>query len=399
LSYKFILVVVAAVLLQSGCQGPTKAQSAGPPPPVPVTFAIATQEAVPVELHTIGTVEASAVIQVKPQVAGELTKADFVEGAMVNQGDLLFEIDKRPYIDAQRQAEAGLAKDQALLEQAGANLAHDTAQAKYADADAERYGQLAKEGIVSHSQNEQSRSNADAMRASIRADQAAMQSARAAIANDEAAIDRAKLDVGYCDVRSPIAGRAGNLLIQAGNLVKANGDNAVVVVNQVTPIWVSFAIPEQHLDAIRHNSAARRLAVEVSPRDNAAQKIRGVLSVIDNTVDTNSGTIHLKASFDNQSRVLWPGQFVDVAMVLDTQRDAILIPSEAVQAGQNGQMVYVIKPDKTVEARMVTVGQVHAGKIVVEKGIAAGESVVTDGQLRLFPGAKIQPVVASKLNS
>jgi multidrug efflux system membrane fusion protein len=237
------------------------------------------------------------------------------------------------------------------------------------------------------------------MRASIRADQAAMQSARAAIANDEAAIDRAKLDVGYCDVRSPIAGRAGNLLIQAGNLVKANGDNAVVVVNQVTPIWVSFAIPEQHLDAIRHNSAARRLAVEVSPRDNAAQKIRGVLSVIDNTVDTNSGTIHLKASFDNQSRVLWPGQFVDVAMVLDTQRDAILIPSEAVQAGQNGQMVYVIKPDKTVEARMVTVGQVHAGKIVVEKGIAAGESVVTDGQLRLFPGAKIQPVVASKLNS
>jgi len=352
-----------------------------------------------VELHTIGTVEASAVIQVKPQVAGELTKADFVEGAMVNQGDLLFEIDKRPYIDAQRQAEAGLAKDQALLEQAGANLAHDTAQAKYADADAERYGQLAKEGIVSHSQNEQSRSNADAMRASIRADQAAMQSARAAIANDEAAIDRAKLDVGYCDVRSPIAGRAGNLLIQAGNLVKANGDNAVVVVNQVTPIWVSFAIPEQHLDAIRHNSAARRLAVEVSPRDNAAQKIRGVLSVIDNTVDTNSGTIHLKASFDNQSRVLWPGQFVDVAMVLDTQRDAILIPSEAVQAGQNGQMVYVIKPDKTVEARMVTVGQVHAGKIVVEKGIAAGESVVTDGQLRLFPGAKIQPVVASKLNS
>ena len=351
------------------------------------------------ELHAIGTVEASAVIQVKPQVAGELTKADFVEGAMVNKGDLLFEIDKRPYIDAQRQAEAALAKDQALLEQSEANLAHDTAQAKYAEADAERFGQLAKEGIVSHSQNEQSRSNADALRASIRADQAGIQSAQAAIANDEAAIDRAKLDVGYCDVRSPITGRAGNLLIQAGNLVKANGDNAVVVVNQVTPIWVSFAIPEQHLDAIRHNSASRRLMVEVSPRDNPSQKSRGVLSVIDNTVDTTSGTIHLKASFDNQSRDLWPGQFVDVSMVLDTQRDAILIPSEAVQAGQNGQMVYIIKADKTVEPRMVTVGQVHGGKIVVDKGIAAGESVVTDGQLRLFPGAKIQPVAASKLNS
>jgi multidrug efflux system membrane fusion protein len=364
-----------------------------------VTFAVATQEAVPVELHAIGTVEASSVIQVKPQVAGELTKADFVEGSMVNKGDLLFEIDKRPYIDAQRQAEANLAKDTALLQQAEANLAHDTAQAKYAEADAERFGQLAKEGIVSHSQNEQYRSNSDALRASIRADQAAMESARAAIANDEAAIDRAKLDVDYCDVRSPITGRAGNLLIQAGNLVKANGDNAVVVVNQVTPIWVSFAVPEQHLDAIRHNSASRKLAVDVSLRDNPSQKARGVLAVIDNTVDTNSGTIHLKATFDNQSRALWPGQFVDVSIVLDTQKDAILVPSEAVQAGQNGQMIYVIKPDKTVEARMVTVGQTHAGKVVVEKGIAAGESVVTDGQLRLFPGAKIQPVAAGKLNS
>lgn len=366
---------------------------------MPVTFAVATQEAVPVELHAIGTVEASSVIQVKPQVAGELTKADFVEGSMVNKGDLLFEIDKRPYIDAQRQAEALLARDTALLQQAEANQAHDTAQAKYAEADAERFGQLAKEGIVSHSQNEQYRSNSDALHASIRADQAAMESARAAIANDEAAIDRAKLDVDYCDVRSPITGRAGNLLIQAGNLVKANGDNAVVVVNQVTPIWVSFAIPEQHLDAIRHNSASRKLAVDVSLRDNPSQKARGVLAVIDNTVDANSGTIHLKATFDNQSRALWPGQFVDVSIILDTQRDAILVPSEAVQAGQNGQMIYVIKADKTVEARMVTVGQTHAGKVVVEKGIAVGESVVTDGQLRLFPGAKIQPVAAGKLNT
>lgn len=394
-----LIAVLAATLMHSACHGPTKAQSAGPPPPVPVTVAVATQEAVPVELHAIGTVEASAVIQVKPQVAGELMKADFVEGAMVNKGDLLFEIDKRPYIDAQRQAEAALAKDTALLQQAEANLAHDTAQAKYAEADAERYGQLAKEGIVSHSQNEQFRSNADALRASIRADQAAMDSARAAIANDEAAIDRAQLDVGYCDVRSPVDGRAGNLLIQAGNLVKANGDNAVVVINQVTPIWVSFAIPEQHLDAIRHNSAARRLAVDVSLRDNPAQKARGVLSVIDNTVDSNSGTIHLKAAFDNQSRALWPGEFVDVSMILDTQRDAILIPSEAIQAGQNGQMVYVIKADKTVEPRMVTVGQVHAGKVVVEKGIAAGETVVTDGQLRLYPGARIQAVAANKVSS
>ncbi len=218
------------------------------------------------ELHAIGTVEASSVIQVKPQVAGELTKAHFVEGAMVNKGDLLFEIDKRPYIDAQRQAEASLAKDTALLQQAEANLAHDTAQAKYAEADAERFGQLAKEGIVSHSQNEQYRSNSDALHASIRADQAAIESARAAIANDEAAIDRAKLDVDYCDVRSPITGRAGNLLIQAGNLVKANGDNAVVVVNQVTPIWVSFAIPR--VNDVRR-SFPGRCGLLLSPGSNA----------------------------------------------------------------------------------------------------------------------------------
>ena len=393
------LAFFASLVLVSSCKAPAKAQFAGPPPPVPVSVAVATEEAVPVELHAIGTVEASAVIQVKPQVQGELTKAYFTEGAMVNQGDLLFEIDKREYIDAQRQAEAALARDTALLAQSEANLAHDTAQSKYADADAERYAQLVKEGIVSHSQNEQFRSNAEALRQSMRADQAAIDSARAAMASDQAAIDRARLDVTFCEVRSPVTGRAGNLLIHAGNLVKANGDNAVVVINQVTPIWVSFAVPEQHLEAIRQNSAMRKLTVQVTPQENSGRSVRGTLSVIDNTVDTNSGTIHLKATFDNEARLLWPGQFVNVSMTLDTQKNAILVPSEAVQAGQQGQMVYVIKPDQTVEPRPVKVGPAHAGKVVVEQGVAAGETVVTDGQLRLYPGARIQPVPASKIDN
>jgi len=388
-----------ALLPLESCKGPAQVQSAGPPPAVPVSVAQATEESVPVEIHAIGTVEASAVIQVKPQVAGELTKVHFVEGGYVNQGDLLFEIDERQYQDAFRQAEAAVARDSAQLNQAQANLARDIAQSKNADADAGRYEQLVKEGVVARSQSDQFRTTADALRESTRADQAAIESARASLESDRAAVDRAKLDLTFCQVRSPVSGRAGNLLVHAGNLVKANGDNAVVVVNQVMPIWVSFAVPEQQLAVIRQNSASRKLAVDVSPRDNPGQIIRGFLIVIDNTVDTNSGTIHLKATFDNQDRVLWPGQFVNVSLTLDTTNNATLVPSEAVQAGQRGQMIYVVKSDQTVEPRPVTVGAVHGNKVIIEKGIAPGETVVTDGQLRLSPGAPVKPVPASKVDS
>jgi multidrug efflux system membrane fusion protein len=387
------------VLSLAGCNRPTEAHSAGPPPAVPVTVAVATQESVPVELHAIGTVEASAVIQVKSQVAGELTKVHFAEGGYVNQGDLLFEIDQRPYEDALQQAEGAVARDIAQLSQAQANLARDIAQSKNADSDAARYDQLVKERIAPKSQSDQYRTTAEALKESTRADQAAIESARAALESDRAAVDRAKLDLSFCQVRSPVAGRAGNLLIHAGNLVKANGDNAVVVINQVTPIWVSFAVPEQHLAAIRRNSDSRKLAVDVSPRDNPAERIRGFLSVIDNTVDTASGTIHLKATFDNADRVLWPGQFVNVLLVLDTTNNATLVPSEAVQAGQRGQMIYVVKPDQTVDPRPVTVGAVHGNKVIIEKGVAPGETVVTDGQLLLSPGARVKTVAASKVDS
>ena len=391
------LFVLLPVL--ESCKGPTEAHSAGPPPSVPVTVAVATQESVPVELHAIGTVEASAVIQVKSQVAGELIKVEFVEGGYVNRGDLLFEIDPRPYEDALRQAEAAASRDNAQLNQAKANLGRDVAQLKNADSDAVRYEQLVKEGVAPRSQSDQFRTTADALRESTRADQAAIESAQAALESDRAAVDRAKLDLTFCQVRSPVAGRAGNLLVHAGNLVKANGDNAVVVVNQVTPIWVSFAIPEQQLAAIRRNSDSRKLPVEVSPRDNPGQRTRGFLSVIDNTVDSASGTIHLKATFDNLDRVLWPGQFVNVLLVLDTTNNATLVPSEAVQAGQRGQMIYVVKPDQTVDPRPVSVGAVHGNKVIIEKGISPGETVVTDGQLMLSPGAHVRTVAASKVDS
>ena len=391
------ILLPALLLLLAGCQV-SKNQAAGPPPPVPVSVAAATEESVPNQVHAVGTVEASSVIQVKSQVPGALMRVAFTEGAEVKEGDLLFEIDARPYQEAVRQAEANLARDTAQWHQAEANLAKDVAQSKSLEADASRYAQLAKEGIVARAQNEQSQAAADTNQAAIQADRAAIESARASVDSDRAAVDRAKLDLSYCQIHSPVTGRTGNLLVHAGNLVAANTDS-LVVIHKLDPIWVSFGVPEENLTAIRRSSASRKLPVEVSPQDSAGQTIRGELSVIDNTVDTKTGTIHLKATFNNEKRVLWPGEFVNVSLTLDTQGRAVVVPAEAVQPGQQGQMVYVVKADQTVEPRTVTAGATHAGRVVIEKGVASGEQVVTDGQLRLFPGAHIQAVPASKVDS
>lgn len=366
---------------------------------MPVTTAVATQESVPNDIRVIGNVEASAVIQVKSQVAGELTRVHFAEGAFVNKGDLLFEIDPRPYQDSLRQAEAAVARDSAQLRQAEANLAREKAQSENAEADALRYAQLVKEGVVSRTQYEQFRTSASALQESIRADQAAIESARASLQGDLAAGDRAKLELGFCQVRSPVSGRAGNLLINPGNLIKANGDNPVVVINQVTPIFVSFGVPEQHLEAIRRNSAAQKLLVQITPQGSSSATVQGVLSVVDNTIDRTTGTIRLKATFANNQRLLWPGQFVSVVLTLDTRRNATVVPAEAIQAGQKGSMIYVVKQDHTVEPRIVTAGESRDGKVTVEKGVMPGETVVTDGQLKLFPGARIQAVPATKTDS
>ncbi len=213
-----------------------------------------------------------------------------------------------------------------------------------------------------------------------------------------AAVDAAKLNLSYCEIRSPISGRAGNLLVQAGNLVKVN-DVALVVINQISPIFVSFGVPQEYLGAIRANSATHKLRVHVSFQNDPSKTADGDLTVIDNTVDTTTGTIKLKATFSNENHLLWPGQFVNAMLTLDTQKNAVVVPSEAIQAGQRGQFIYVVKPDQTVESRDVTVGQTLGRKAIIDKGIAAGDTVVTDGQLRLFPGARIQPVPASRVDS
>jgi multidrug efflux system membrane fusion protein len=360
----------------------------GAPPPTPVSVAPAVEEAVPIQVKAFGTVEPFASVDVKSQVAGPLLSVRFAEGSHVNKGDLLFEIDPRPFQEALRAAEAAVTKDQAQLKLAEANLARDEANQRNVNADAERYAQLAREGIATRMQQDQIRTSADMARESVRADQAAIESIRATLDADRAAVEKAKLDLSYCQIKAPISGRAGNLLVHAGNLVKVN-DVALVVINQISPIFVTFGVPERQLNMITAGASKRKLAVEASFADSL-DKVYGALSVVDNKVDPNTGTIRLKATFDNKQNALWPGRFVNVVMTLGRQT-AITIPAESVQAGQQGPFVYVVKTDKTVEPRPVNAGVTVNGKVIIEKGVTAGETVVTDGQSRLYPGATIQP--------
>jgi len=392
-----LVVLIAAILTGCGSDKPVQA-GAGGPPATPVSVVTAVREVLPVEVHAVGTVEPYRTVQVKSQIAGELVGVRFTEGGVIQQGDLLFEIDPRPYQDALRQAEAAVAKDEALLLQAQANLGRDKAQLKTAQADAGRYEELLKQGITARNQYDQVRSTFEAQGESVRADQAAIESARASVDSDRAAIERAKLDLSYCAIHSPINGRAGNLLVHAGNYVKANGDTTLVVINQIEPVFVSFGVPEQYLSEIRARSAGAKLPVEATLKDDPARRVRGSLTVIDNTVDATTGTIKLKAVFANAGRLLWPGQFVNAVLRLSAA-EATVVPAEAVQAGQQGQFVYVVKKDQTVEPRLVAAGRTVDGKVVLEKGVQPGETVVTDGQLRLYPGARIQAVPAAKIDS
>jgi multidrug efflux system membrane fusion protein len=396
---KRITVIVSALclLFLGGCKTAQPAKGPVAMPIVPVSVARATQEPVPTELRVVGTVEASAIVQIKSQISGQLLRVSFTEGQNVAKGDLLFEIDPRPYEEALRQAEANVARDRAQISQMEATLARDAAQAKFNQSDAERYAELAKAGVVSRSQSDQAKTSADVARESARATQAGIASAKATLDSDVSAVGTAKLNLEYCQIRSPLSGRTGNLLVHDGNLVKAN-DVPLVVIHRVSPIFVNFNVPEQHLAAIRRLNANHQLAVRVFTQDDAARGSFGTLSVIDNTVDTATGTIHLKATFENRDGVLWPGQFVTSVLTLDTIQGATLVPAEAVQAGQQGQFIYVVGADSKVAIRVVTPGRAFGKKMVIEKGIAPGETVVTDGQLRLFPGAQVKLVDPAKLD-
>jgi len=355
---------------------------------VPVTVAKAVQKNVPVEIQVIGNVEAFSTISVKAQVTGQLNHVNFQEGDYVKKGDRLFNIDRRPLEAALSQAKANLARDQATLGQAQANLARDTAQAKYAEAQSARYTQLFQNGIISKDQSEQLRANADATAQALVADKATIESARAAIGSSQAAVENAEVQLGYCDIDSPINGRTGNLTMKQGNVITAN-NMELMTINQIEPIYVTFSVPESQLPAIKRYMANGTLPVRSRPQDDDTGDENGTLTFVDNTVDVTTGTIKLKGTFPNTNRKLWPGQFVRVTLRLTTQPNAIVVPNEAVQTGQSGSFIYVVKEDRTVESRPITTGARVDQDMVVESGLEAGETVVTEGQLRLAPGSRV----------
>jgi multidrug efflux system membrane fusion protein len=385
------------LVLLSGCQKQQVQAGAAPAgmPAMSVSVAKATRESVPTEVHVVGTVEASAIVQVKSQIAGQLESVSFTEGQNVKQGDVLFRIDPRPYEEALRQAEAAVERDRAQVAQAEANLVRDQAQAKFAETDAARQEQLNKENLASKMAADQAKTTLDVNRATARASEAMVNTARATLASDQSAVAKARLDLSYCTIPAPISGRTGNLLVHAGNLVKEN-DVPLVVIHQVEPIFVNFGVPEDHLSAIRRLNAIHPLPVNVTLEEDGDRTATGSLAVIDNTVDATTGTIHLKAAFANADSLLWPGQFVNVAFTLDTVRDATVVPSEAIQAGRQGQIVFLVNDKNMVEMRPVTTGASHGGKTVIDKGLAPGDTVVVDGQMALFPGAPVHIVAAAK---
>ncbi|HEU0176349.1 MAG TPA: efflux RND transporter periplasmic adaptor subunit [Blastocatellia bacterium] len=386
----FALASLSLNACSSGKAEQAASRSGGRSDGVPVLTGVVMQKDVPLELRVIGAVEAYSVVAVKSQVGGELTKAHFTEGQFVKKGDTLFTIDPRPFETALSQAEANLAKSAALEKQAEANLARDEAQSKTASTQAERYSNLLDSGVVSRDQYEQIRTNADALVESVRADKANVETTRKAIEADRAAVQSARLQLSFTTVRAPIDGRTGSLVIHQGNLVKADDTTPLIVINQVNPIRVTFSAPERQLPEIRNYMAKGKLKARVSQPNDAAHPEIGEVDFVDNAVDNTTGTIKLKATFSNKERRLWPGQFVNVTMTLTTRAGATVTPAQAIQTGQQGQYVFVVKPDQTVEMRPVVVAHTVADDSVIESGVKPGEVVVTDGQLRLVPGAKVK---------
>jgi multidrug efflux system membrane fusion protein len=357
--------------------------------PVPVVVAMVGEKTVPINIDVIGNVEAYSTITVKAQISGQLTKVSFQEGDYVKKDDLLFTIDSRPYEAQLNQLNANISRDTAALGQAEANLARDTANEKYAQTQAGRYEKLFEGGVVSKEQSDQQRSSADALAQTVLADKAAIQSAQAQIVASKAAVENANVMLSYTTIRSPITGRTGNLAVKQGNIVTAN-TSELTTIAEVEPIYVTFSVPESQLGDIKRYMGQGKLSVTATPQDDNTQKESGYLTFIDNTVDATTGTIKLKGTFANADRKLWPGQFVRVTLQLTSRPNAVVVPNQAVQTGQDGQFVYVVKTDKTVEMRPVVTSTRVDQELVVDSGLEPGETIVTEGQLRLAPGSRVQ---------
>jgi membrane fusion protein, multidrug efflux system len=359
------ILSIGAALLAAGCraggEGLPAAGAAAAPPAVPVQTAVVERQTIPITVDAVGSVEAFSTVALRSQITGELTSVNFREGDDVQKGQVLFTLDRRPL--------------EAALQQARANLARDTAQAVNAAAQAKRYDDLAARGIATREQVETSHTAATALDATVAA--------------DRAAVDNAAVQLQYATIAAPISGRTGALIVHPGNLVRANDQTPLVIINQVSPIYVTFGIPEARLPELKRYMAQRTVKVAaLAPTDNGPAS-EGRISFVDNSVDATTGTIKIKGTFANEARHLWPGQFVNVSVTLTTDPHAVVVPTTAVQAGQQGTYVFVVKPDQTVELRNVQVARTAEAESVIKTGLTPGETVVTDGQLRLVPGSRV----------
>lgn len=414
-----LLLLSAGLAACSGGKAESKQAQSQQRPLVPVAVAAVEQKTVPLQIQSIGTVEAYSTVSVKAQVGGELVRVHIKEGQDVKKGDLLFTIDPRTFEAALAQAQATLQKDRGAVQQARAVLERDTArvlqaraallrdqaQARNAQVQERRYADLLKRDLISQEQYDTIRTAAESTTAVVRADEAdvrsaeetvkadeaAVRSAEQTVKADEAAVDSAKVQLGYTTIRSPLNGRTGSLGLHEGNVVRATGtnDSTLLTINQVQPINVTFTVPQQQLPLVKRYLAQGELTVDASPAGEP-KPAQGVVTFMDNAVDTTTGTIKLKATFTNDQRRLWPGQFVNVSLTLATEPDALVVPSQAIQTGQQGQYVFVVKPDLTVDVRRVTVARSQGSESIISKGLQRGERVVTDGQPRLVAGAKVE---------
>ncbi len=365
-----LLLLLTALLSVSGCGPKEQGQAAGGSgtrPAAPVVVANVEERDIPIQISAIGNVEPYQTVQIRSQVNGQIQKIFFKEGEDVRQGQPLFQLDKRPF--------------QADLEKAIGQMKHDQAQAENSRIQADRYSGLETQGIVSREQAEQLRTQAKADASAVEA--------------DKANVEAARVQLQYTDIVAPIDARTGSLMINLGNLVKANDTPYLLQLNQVTPIYVTFSVPEANLDRVRHRFSSGQLKVQAYPKGQADSPAEGRLTFIDNGVDTTTGTLKLKGTFPNGDRRLWPGEFVDVALVLSTQKNVVVVPTKAIQSGQQGEYVYVVRTDSTAESRPVKTAGAYQNVTLIADGLKPGEQVIVNGQLRVAPNAKV--VVQSTL--
>ena len=398
-----LLGALISALAVSGCANKA-AQQHFERPPAPVTVTTAVAQDVPTYIDAVGKTVAREVVSIQPQVSGRILKIHFTDGANVKKGDMLFTIDPTPFQAALRQAQANVSKDIALKKQAESNLASEIAKANWGRVQVNRYSTLVSQGVVSREQYEELRANQNSLEANVGSARAAVNSAEESIKVDTAAVESAKVQLGYCSIRSPIDGRAGQRLVDVGNVVNPGGasannapasgapatDNTLLVIERIDPIYADFTISQNDLTEVQREMRANKLTAEVRLPDDSEAPVIGQLTFLNNAVEEATGTVGLRATIPNGTHRFWPGRFVNIRLVLNTIHQAVLVPSTAPQMSANGSFVYVVKQDSTAEQRPVSLGQRQGDLIVIQSGVAAGERVVTMGQLGVTPGGPVK---------